>query len=107
MFKAILIKKDDTGYHANLTQLETSQLPEGDVTIKISYSSLNYKDGLAISLVSIFAYTPDMFIQPLFGYFADKNQYQFIFVGLILAAILAGISCLILLKMNEKKSIIN
>jgi len=49
MFKAILIKKDDTGYHANLTQLETSQLPEGDVTIKISYSSLNYKDGLAIS----------------------------------------------------------
>jgi len=63
--------------------------------------------GTAISLVSIFAYTPDMFIQPLFGYFADKNQYQFIFVGLILAAILAGISCLILLKMNEKKSIIN
>ncbi|WP_392551989.1 MFS transporter [Orbus wheelerorum] len=61
--------------------------------------------GTAISLVSIFAYTPDMFIQPLFGYFADKNQYQFIFCGLILASLLAGISCFILLKMNKRKAI--
>ncbi|WP_392551992.1 MDR family oxidoreductase [Orbus wheelerorum] len=49
MFKAILINKDETGYHANLTQLDKLQLPVGDVTIKVSYSSLNYKDGLAIS----------------------------------------------------------
>ncbi|WP_392562986.1 MDR family oxidoreductase [Orbus sturtevantii] len=48
MFNAILIEKDETRYRAHLTQLNESLLPEGDVTVKISYSSLNYKDGLAI-----------------------------------------------------------
>lgn len=49
MFKAILIEKDDHGYHSKLTELDQAQLPEGDVTIAVSYSSLNYKDGLAIT----------------------------------------------------------
>ncbi|RKS85061.1 acrylyl-CoA reductase (NADPH) [Orbus hercynius] len=49
MFKAILIEKDDNGYQAHFTQLNESELPEGDVTIKVEYSSLNYKDGLAIT----------------------------------------------------------
>ncbi len=49
MFKGILIQKDESGYHANISQLGQSQLPEGDVTVQVSYSSLNYKDGLAIS----------------------------------------------------------
>lgn len=49
MFNAILIEKDDKGYRSALTQLEQSQLPEGDVTVQVEYSSLNYKDGLAIS----------------------------------------------------------
>lgn len=49
MFKAILIEKDDRGYRANVTNIESSQLPEGDVTVEVCYSSLNYKDGLAIS----------------------------------------------------------
>lgn len=49
MFNALLIEKDDNGYHVNIRQLEQSQLPEGDVTIQVDYSSLNYKDGLAIS----------------------------------------------------------
>ncbi len=49
MFKAILVNKDDQGYRAELTNLEEASLPEGDVTVKVLYSTLNYKDGLAIT----------------------------------------------------------
>lgn len=49
MYKAIVIKKDDAGYRASLETLDDSALPEGDVTVKVDYSCLNYKDGLAIT----------------------------------------------------------
>lgn len=49
MFNAVLIEKDDAGYRANLRQLEESQLPDGDVTVRVHYSTLNYKDALAIT----------------------------------------------------------
>jgi acrylyl-CoA reductase (NADPH) len=49
MFKGILINKDDNGYRAELTDLDDSQLAEGDVTVRVSHSTLNYKDGLAIT----------------------------------------------------------
>lgn len=49
MFSAILINKTDAGQTVQLTQLDDSQLPEGDVTIDVEYSTLNYKDGLAIT----------------------------------------------------------
>jgi acrylyl-CoA reductase (NADPH) len=49
MFKGILINKDDKGYHAALTDIDESQLPEGNVTVRVEYSTLNYKDGLAIA----------------------------------------------------------
>jgi acrylyl-CoA reductase (NADPH) len=49
MFKGILIEKDDAGYRAAVKEIDESQLPEGDVTIRVDYSSLNYKDGLAIT----------------------------------------------------------
>ena len=49
MFKAILINKDDQGYRAQLSDVEESGLPEGDVRVKVHYSTLNYKDGLAIT----------------------------------------------------------
>ena len=49
MFNAILINKDDAGYRAELAQVNEDQLPEGDVTVKVQYSGLNYKDGLAIT----------------------------------------------------------
>lgn len=48
MFKAILIDKNDDVQNVSLQQLDESQLPEGDVTIDVAYSTLNYKDGLAI-----------------------------------------------------------
>ena len=49
MFKAILINKEDDNYSASLQEIDESQLPEGDVTIDVKYSTLNYKDGLAIT----------------------------------------------------------
>lgn len=49
MFKGILIEKDDQGYRSNVKEIDDSVLPEGDVTIKVAYSTLNYKDALAIT----------------------------------------------------------
>jgi acrylyl-CoA reductase (NADPH) len=49
MFKGILIEKDDAGYRATLSDIDEAQLPEGDVTVNVQFSTLNYKDGLAIT----------------------------------------------------------
>lgn len=49
MFMAIVIEKDETGYRACLKQVDDSSLPPGDVTVRVSYSTINYKDGLAIT----------------------------------------------------------
>ncbi|MEP3244435.1 MAG: MDR family oxidoreductase [Sneathiella sp.] len=47
--KAILITKDDDTYKAELNDISEDQMPEGDVTVAVDYSTLNYKDGLAIT----------------------------------------------------------
>ncbi len=49
MFKAVVIEKDEAGYRANVKDVDESELPEGDVTVRVSHSTLNYKDGLAIT----------------------------------------------------------
>ncbi|MEU0463540.1 MDR family oxidoreductase [Amycolatopsis sp. NPDC006131] len=49
MFKAILIDRSNTDYQAEVRNLEEEELPDGDVTVRIVYSSLNYKDALAIT----------------------------------------------------------
>lgn len=49
MFKGILIENDDAGYRATLTDISEEQLPPGNVTVRVSYSTLNYKDGLALT----------------------------------------------------------
>ena len=49
MFSAILIEKGDDGQTVGLTSLEEAQLPDGDVTVDVEYSTLNFKDGLAIT----------------------------------------------------------
>lgn len=48
-FKAIRIDRDEQGYRAGLVQFDEGDLMEGDVTVDVSHSSLNYKDGLAIT----------------------------------------------------------
>src|SRR3984893_16929133 len=49
MFKAVLIERDDRPYRATFTSLEESRLPTGDFTLRVDYSTLNYKDALAIT----------------------------------------------------------
>lgn len=49
MFRAILINKDDQGYRCTLEQVAENALPEGDVSIAVQASTLNYKDALAIT----------------------------------------------------------
>jgi acrylyl-CoA reductase (NADPH) len=48
-YQALQIHKDDSGYRCTLQTLDDSALPEGDVTVQVDYSTLNYKDGLAIT----------------------------------------------------------
>lgn len=49
MFNGILIEKDEQGYRAAIKDIDESVLPEGDVTINVSHSTINYKDALAIT----------------------------------------------------------
>lgn len=49
MFSAIVIDKTDAGQTVALQQLDEGALPEGDVTIDVTYSTLNFKDALAIT----------------------------------------------------------
>ena len=49
MIEAILVEKDERGYRAQATTVREEQLPEGEVTVRVEYSTLNYKDGLAIT----------------------------------------------------------
>ena len=50
MFKGLLITRDDQGQQsAAVTEIDEAMLPPGDVVVQISHSTLNYKDGLAIT----------------------------------------------------------
>ena len=44
MFKGIVVEKDEAGYRATLRDIDEAQLPEGNVTVRVSHSTLNYKD---------------------------------------------------------------
>ncbi len=48
MFKALLLEKDEA-FSATLKEVDEAALPPGDVMVKVDYSTLNYKDGLAIT----------------------------------------------------------
>ncbi|WP_349295587.1 MDR family oxidoreductase (plasmid) [Thioclava sp. 'Guangxiensis'] len=47
--KAIVIDKSGDGQSVSLTQIADAQLPEGDVLVEVAYTTLNYKDALAIT----------------------------------------------------------
>ena len=50
MFKALLLTKTESGApHCAVTELDDAQLPAGEVLVQVSHSTLNYKDGLAIT----------------------------------------------------------
>jgi len=48
-FKAIVIEKAETGQEVGLADFDESNLMAGDVTVRVEWSTLNYKDGLAIT----------------------------------------------------------
>jgi acrylyl-CoA reductase (NADPH) len=48
-FKAIVIDKTEAGQTVGLTDFDEKNLMDGDVTVRIEYSTLNYKDGLAVT----------------------------------------------------------
>src|SRR5579871_5701657 len=48
-FKAIRIDKAEKGTTAALVQFDEAELMDGDVTVRVEYSTLNYKDGLAVT----------------------------------------------------------
>lgn len=48
-FKAFVVNQTPAGFQAALQELEKDALPAGEVLIRVQYSSLNYKDGLAVT----------------------------------------------------------
>ena len=48
-FKAIVIEKAEKGQTVSLTEFDEANLMEGDVTVRVAWSTINYKDGLAIT----------------------------------------------------------
>jgi acrylyl-CoA reductase (NADPH) len=48
-FKAIVIRKNDAGQTASLTDFDESELMDGNVTLRVEWSTVNYKDGLAVT----------------------------------------------------------
>jgi acrylyl-CoA reductase (NADPH) len=48
-FKAIVIERADQGQTVSLTEFDEAKLMEGDVTVAVQWSTLNYKDGLAVT----------------------------------------------------------
>ena len=49
MFKSLQLNKSDAGFSAAIMDIDEAQLPAGDVLVQVEYSTLNYKDGLAIT----------------------------------------------------------
>src|SRR5271169_455572 len=48
-FKAIVVDKTDAGQAVQLTDFDEKNLMDGDVTVHVEYSTVNYKDGLAVT----------------------------------------------------------
>lgn len=49
VFSGILIDKGESGQTVTVSELDEAQLPDGDVTVDVEFSTLNFKDGLAIT----------------------------------------------------------
>jgi acrylyl-CoA reductase (NADPH) len=48
-FRAIVVRKGDSGQTAELTEFDDADLMDGDVTFRVEWSTVNYKDGLAVT----------------------------------------------------------
>jgi len=48
MFKALMLEEKDGKVTSSIQDVDEARLPEGDVTVEVSHSTLNYKDGLIL-----------------------------------------------------------
>ena len=48
-FKAVVVDKGEQGYSCEIRDFDDGQLMEGDVTVRVTHSTVNYKDGLALT----------------------------------------------------------
>jgi acrylyl-CoA reductase (NADPH) len=49
MFKALLLTKEGEAFAARVADIDEARLPEGDVVVRVEYSTINYKDALALT----------------------------------------------------------
>ncbi len=77
-FRAFVVNKTDEGFSAGHKQLALSDLPAGEVLIKVAYSSVNYKDGLASipdgKIVRTYPFVPGI---DMSGVVAESNDPHF------------------------------
>jgi len=78
VFQAFVVNKTEEDFTSGFKQLTLDDLPQGDVLIKVSYSSVNYKDGLASipdgKIVRSYPFVPGI---DLAGIVADSNDARF------------------------------
>ena len=48
MFRALVLEEADGKVSSSIQELDEASLPDGDVTVAIDYSTLNYKDGMIL-----------------------------------------------------------
>src|SRR6266480_5400792 len=77
-FQAFVVNKTEEGFTSGFKQLSLDDLPSGNVMIKVAYSSVNYKDGLASipdgKIVRNYPFVPGI---DLAGIVADSNDSRF------------------------------
>ena len=49
MFRALMVDRPDDGFTCGIVELSDDDLPEGDVVVDVEYSTVNFKDGLAVT----------------------------------------------------------
>ena len=61
-FRAMVVQKNDAGVSASVEMVEQDQLPEGDTLVRVTHSTLNYKDGLVLGgmggLAKVYPHVP-------------------------------------------------
>ncbi|WP_307399870.1 acrylyl-CoA reductase family protein [Paenibacillus anaericanus] len=78
LFRAFRVHQDDLGFRSGIDQISLTDLPEGEVTVRVHYSSVNYKDGLASTeegkIVKSFPFIPGI---DLAGEVVDSRDDRF------------------------------
>ena len=55
--RAVLLNNENDEFSVEITDVDEDQMPEGDTLVAVEYSTINYKDGLAITNTSPIVFT--------------------------------------------------